>query len=208
MSTHRNRRDFQFTTALIAFGFAAMLQPALADDALYDEAPPPDAVFIRSFLPTAPSNAVDGIPPFAVTSIVENDARYSALSAAEFSLPDSGGYYALMADADGAPRLVQEPARDDRSKVHLILLNALGEDVRVVAPEHGAEVVAPTAPYSSSGRAVNPITVTLAVENVATGEQLEAFDLRLRRNQNLTFFVGPDGVELVENAFGPVVRKR
>lgn len=186
---------------------AAGMRMSHADEALYDEVPPDDAIFIRAFIDEADAQEVDGLPASVVAQIAESDGIYASLSAGEFSFPEPGRFYAILADAAGALHLVPEPQRADRSKVHLILVNATGEEVRLTAPDHGMEVVAPTAPLSAAGRAVNPIEVVLAVETPASGTVLETLDLRLRRGQNLTIVVGPQGVELVENAFGPVISR-
>ena len=85
------------------------------------------------------------------------------------------------------------------------MLNASQNDVKILAPEHGIEVVASTAPLTAASRPVNPIEVELAVANAATGALLGTFAVKLRRGQNLTFLVRSDGVELIENAYGPVV---
>jgi hypothetical protein len=185
----------------------AQTRMSQADEALYDEVPPEDAVFIRAFIGDAKVQEVGGLPASVVAAIAGNEAIYSSLSAGAFSLGDPGRFFAIVADAAGDLHLVPEPERSERSKVHLILVNATGGDVRVSAPEHGMEVVAPTAPLSASSRAVNPIEVALAVENAATGAVLETLDVRLRRGQNLTILVGPQGVDLIENAFGPVISR-
>jgi hypothetical protein len=176
-----------------------------ADEALYDEVPPEDAVFIRSFIGDADPQETGGLPASVVAAIAENESIYSSLSAGVFSFPEPGRFYAIVADAAGGLHLLPEPERSDRSKVHMILVNATDGEVRVTAPDHGMEVVAPTAPLSAAGRAVNPIEVMLAVENPASGAVLGTLDLRLRRGQDLTILVGPQGVDLIENAFGPVI---
>ena len=178
-----------------------------ADEALYDEVPPEDAVFIRAFFDEADAHEIGSLPASVVARIAENNAIYASLSAGEFSFAEPGRFYAIIADPVGGLHLVPEPARADRSKVHVILLNATGEDVRLTAPDHGMEVIAPTAPLSAAGRAVNPIEVALAVEDAVTGAVIETLDLRLRRGQNLTILVGPKGVDLIENAFGPVLSR-
>ena len=176
-----------------------------ADDALYDGIPPDDAVFVRSFIGGAEARQAGPLAAAVVARIAESGSTYSSLSAGEFSFPEPGTYYAVLADDAGDLHLVPEPERADRSKVHLILVNASGESVRVTAPEHGMEVVGPTAPLSAAGRAVNPIEVELAVESGASGTVLQTLDLRLRRGQNLTILVSSEGVDLIENTFGPVI---
>ncbi|MGI1662645.1 hypothetical protein ACRDNQ_10430 [Palleronia sp. KMU-117] len=194
-----------------ARGLAAALliavggQAAVAQDVLYTDTPPDDAIFVRSFIDTDKPRETTGLPAFAVDAIAGNGAAFSSLSAAEFGFSQAGGFYALLADAAGAVHLVPEPARADRAKVYLTVLNASDADVRLVEPTQGLEVVAPTPPLSAAARAVNPVDVRLAVESAATGEALASFDLRLRRGQNVTFLVRGGQVELIEDAYGPVV---
>jgi hypothetical protein len=187
----------------------SMAAPATAagDDALYDQIPPEDAVFIRSFAADAPAQVLGPLPAAVVAQIAEGAEVYSSLSAGEFAFPEPGRYYAIVADGAGTLHLVPEPERADRSKVRVILVNASGQEVRVTAPDHGMEVVAATPPLGAASRAVNPIDVVLAVENPASGAVLGTMDLSLRRGQNVTILVHADRVEVVEEAFGPVIAK-
>lgn len=207
MQRIRLGRSLSILGIAFALTIAGGSRASHADDALYDQAPPEDAVFIRSFIGEAAAQDIGGLPETVVAEIAESAATYSALSAGAFSFPEPGRFYAIVADGAGALHLVPEPQRADRSKVHLILVNASGEDVRVTAPDLGMEVIAPTAPLSAAGRAVNPIDVVLAVESPASGAVLKSMDLRLRRGQNLTLLVRPQGVEVIENAFGPVISR-
>jgi hypothetical protein len=201
-------KNLSFLGALIALSVSiAVPAKAAGDDVLYDQIPPEDAVFVRSFAGDALAQDVGPLPAAVVAKITEGEAAYSSLSAGEFAFPESGMYYSIVSDSAGTLHLVQEPERADRSKVHVILVNASGGDVRVTAPDHGMEVVAPTAPISAASRAVNPIDVVFAVENPASGAVLGKMELNLRRGQNLTILVHCDRVEVVENAFGPVIAK-
>jgi hypothetical protein len=182
-------------------------QASVAQDVLYADTPPDDAIFVRSFIDADEARDTAGLPGFAVGAIAKGGAAFSSLSAAEFGFPEAGGFYALVADEAGGLHLVPEPARADRAKVYLTVLNASDTDVRLVEPTQGIEVVAPTTPLSAAARAVNPADVRLAVENVATGESLASFDIRLRRGQNVTFLVREDEVELIEDVYGPVVSR-
>lgn len=182
-------------------------QAAVAEDVLYVDTPPDDAIFVRSFIDAGEARDTAGLPGFAVGAIAESGAAFSSLSAAEFGFSEAGGFFALLADGAGAVHLVPEPARADRAKVYLTVLNASDADIRLVEPTQGIEVVAPTPPLSAATRAVNPVDVRLAVESVATGEALGSFDIRLRRGQNVTFLVRADKVELIEDAYGPVVSR-
>lgn len=182
-------------------------QSAVAQEVLYADTPPDDAVFVRSFIDADEARETADLPAFAVDAIAGNGVAFSSLSAAEFGFSEVGGYYALLADDDGAVHLVPEPARADRAKVYLTVLNASDTDIRLIEPTQGVEVVAPTPPLSAAARAVNPVDVRLAIESVATGEALGSFDVRLRRGQNVTFVVRAGRVELIEDAFGPVVSR-
>jgi hypothetical protein len=199
--------SFPLLAAVCGLAIAVAWPAAASDDALYDQIPPEDAVFVRSFAAGAAAQDIGSLPAAVVARIAEGETVYSSLSAGEFSFPEPGRFYAIVADGAGMMHLVPEPERADRSKVHVILVNATDTDVRVTAPEHDMEVVAPTAPLSAASRAVNPIDVVLAVEDPASGTVLETMDLSLRRGQNLTILVRTGGVDVIENAFGPVITR-
>ena len=205
MSPTNSSSLFRITICTIALGFGSPL--AANEDALYDQVPPEDAVFIRHFAEGTAAQDVGPLPAEIVTRIAKGASVYSSLSAGEFSFSAPDRYYAIVADGAGKLHLVPEPERADRSKVHVILVNGTDAEVRVTAPDHGLEVVGPTAPLSAASRAVNPIDVVLAVETPEVDAVLETLDLRLRRGQNVTILVRSNGVDVIEDAYGPVISK-
>ena len=133
---------------------------------------------------------------------------YAAISASELPHATAGAFLSVVTSPDGQTRAISEPPRDDATKVHLILLNLGSAPARIIVQEAGTEVVAPVASDGAGLRAVNPVSVALAVERVSDGAILGSFDLRLSRGQDLTFVARADGAEVIENSFGPVLRLR
>lgn len=167
-----------------------------ADNELYDTPPPDDAAFIR-WLEPGPNQAAFGVLP-----IQHNGHAYHPVSAAQTTGAISGQFYTSATDAHGAQVVIAEPERPDRSKVHLILLNLSASVVRLALADSDVEVISKTSANEASARAVNPVSATLNVED-GNGQILGVFDVNLRRGQNLTFVVRPEGAELLENHFGP-----
>lgn len=194
--------------ALFALSLSAL--PAMADDAaLYSEAVPTDAVFVRYLDSGAPKANTFQLAGNDINLADFSDDTYVAISATDLSATgepiEAGSYYSVMATVGGTA-LISEPARETSAKVHLILVNTAPEAARLIVADAGAEVVGATEEGAAASRAVNPVAATLAVERVSDGEILGRFDVKLARGQNLTFVAGPDGARVIENAFGPVLR--
>jgi len=188
-----------------ALAMAWSTQAAFADDAaLYENALPADAVFVRVLAGTnePPTEIEFGGAQLSITS--ETLDTYSAISAADLTGVAAGGYYSLV-DGQSGPVAIQEPGRDTLAKVHLIVLNTGPEPVRLIVPSKGLEVVAHIDAGQAGGRAVNPIEIDLAVERVRDGARLGTFDVRLARGQNLTFVAGETSARLIENRLGGVL---
>ena len=176
-----------------------------AQESLYAETPPDDALFVRV---VAPADAMPSRVALAGVDLTVADAvgtDYMAVSAERIEPTLAGTYHTIVMAADGTAVQITEPARVGASKVHLILINAAAEPVRVIVPGKGMEVVAPVAGAEAAMRAVNPVAAELAVERMSDGAVLGSFDLRLRRGQDVSFVVTDAGVELVEHRFGPVL---
>lgn len=188
--------------ALLATSFAATSH---ADDtALYAEPAPADAAFVR-FIGFAPGTAVDfaGVR-FAVPQ--ETATSYVAVSSARLNDVASGTYVSVLpGEAGAALRRVDEPARDSRSKVHLLVLNASAEPVHLSTADGAMQVVGQVAPGQAASRAVNPVAVSLGLFG-ADETVLGTYDVTLRRGQNLSFVVDASGTRLIENSFGPVLK--
>jgi hypothetical protein len=176
-------------------------QGTAAQDALYEAPPPPDAVFVR-WLGELPEGQAGyrfkgaDLPPGEV-----RPQAYAAVSAALLEDAQPGSFYTVLTPPGGAPRLVPEPDRSDRSKVHLLLISCEKEPVSLVAPDLALEVIGPVSAYSAAGRAVNPVAAVLNVRNSAKGTDLGRFDLRLTRGRNLTFLACGGTAALVEHSF-------
>jgi len=168
-----------------------------ADEALYDAAIPQDAVFIR-WLAATENASVFG-QTFDATRSKGRD--YLPVSHTVLKGAQPGGFYSVFED-----RIIEEPARDDASKVHLILLNLSAAPARLVVAGKDVEVIGATGEGEALSRAVNPVQATLSV-TTDTGE-LGRFDLSLRRGQNITFVVHENAATMIENGFGPVAEVR
>lgn len=177
-------------TTLIALG---PVMGQASDQALYGTAIPDDAVFVR-WLDTPAQATVFGVP-FDANLAAGTD--YLPISAQYLPDVPQGGFYSVIGTA-----LVQEPARDDLTKVHVILLNTDESPARIVLAGGTAEVIGETAQNSAAARAVNPVKATLAVMQGET--LLGEFDVALRRGQNVTFFVQDGTVQFIKNGFAPV----
>jgi hypothetical protein len=186
-------KKFIVSTCLTTIFTLAPTLGLASNQALYGTAIPDDAVFIRWM--GTPEQATSFGAQFAPELAAGSD--YLPISARHLPDAEQGAFYSVI---DGT--LVQEPARDDPAKVHLILVNADQGSARVLLAGKDAQVIGETARNAANARAVNPVQAVLAVmlENTLLGE----FDLTLRRGQNVTFFVQDGVVHLIQNGFAPV----
>ncbi|MEN0002232.1 MAG: hypothetical protein AAF940_15240, partial [Pseudomonadota bacterium] len=167
-----------------------------ADNELYDTPPPDDAAFVR-WVGLGNQHPVFGVAP--ATHIAD---VYRPVSAAATTGAQPGAFYTATKNADGKLVIIEEPTREDTSKVHLLLLNAGDMPVQLVVAGQDMMVIDETPPGAAQSRAVNPVSTSLTVKS-GDGRELGTFDLALRRGQNLTFIVHEDTARLIENAFGP-----
>lgn len=190
----------RFTTLMLGAALGALTFTAHADteDALYGAPVPSDAVFIRLI---GEMDAPLFILGRGFTSEELPEAVYTAISASLLDGAQAGTHYTVLTGPVGA-QLIEEPGRDDPAKVHLFLLNADAADARMLVADGGPVVIDVTAQGAIASRAVNPLSVTLAVE---TADNLEAFDVVLRQGVNVTFLVSDGDVTLIEHQFGPVI---
>lgn len=176
-----------------------------AQDALYDTAPPADAVFIRWLGDAAMSETARTVFNHAFAPEAAGP-DYVAISAADLTGAAAGTHYAVFADASGAAQIVAEPARADRAKVHLFLASCDAVPMKLVVAGAGVEVAAVTKAQTVAMRAVNPVAASLAVEG-ADGAVLGQFDLTLSRGQDVTFFACKGTAEVIANTYGAVVKE-
>ncbi|MEM1078158.1 MAG: alginate O-acetyltransferase AlgF [Pseudomonadota bacterium] len=186
----------------LSFALGAILTsaaPALAaDNTLYDAPPPEDAAFLRWIEP-GPAPEIYGIAALGA----EGDV-FHPVSAAATQGARAGVFYTAARDATGALVVIEEPARPDRTKVQLTLVNLSGVPARLEVVGQDMVVVDDTATEAAAARAVNPVAVALSVVT-ASGEALGQFEVSLRRGQNLTFVARADRAELIANRFGPIL---
>ena len=180
----------------LVFSFGAV-SPAKADDALYGAAVPGDAVFVRQF------GSTDGVRIFGRNFRAEEmpDETFVAISASSLNGAVPGTFYSLVGQASNAP-LIAEPGREKNGKVHLVFVNASGAPARLLIQDNGTEVIAWTNPGEATSRAVNPVTVTLAVEGQ---EGIMPVEAKLRRGQNVSILVTDGNARIVPDTFGPVI---
>lgn len=167
-----------------------------ADNQLYDAPPPDDAAFLRWI-------EADVAPEvLGVSTLGADDDAFRPVSATETTGATIGAFYTAARAANGDVVVIEEPARADRAKVLITLINLTDAPVRLVLQDKGIDVIAATDVNAAGARAVNPVSVTLTVIS-GTDTVLGTFDAQLRRGQNVTFVARPDGAELIENRFGP-----
>ena len=190
---------------LLAFATSMNLAPTVwADDAsLYAEPAPADAAFVR-FIGFEPGASVE-FEGVRFTVPDEKETSYVAVSSARMQATQSGAFVSVLpGQTDGLDR-IDEPAREGRSRVHLIVVNASSAPVHLRTADGAMAVVEDVAPGASASRAVNPVSVSLGLFG-AEAQALDTFDVALRRGQNLSFVVDEHGVRLIENSFGPVLK--
>lgn len=182
----------------VAAGISTSSLGAEEENALYGAALPVDAVFVRHI-------GAAGFPVHVLgRSFAPGDfdaTAYTAVAAEVLEGAVAGSFYTILTDG-GESHLIQEPGRNDRSRVHLFLLNASGADARLVVAHGGPEVIANVPKGEIETRSVNPLAVELSVETVAGATD---FDVVLRRGVNVTFLVEDGAVRLIEHRFGPVI---
>ena len=188
-------KTFLTTTALLSAAGMALAN----DDQLYKAPPPDDAAFIRLLDVAAPQTV------FGVGIDNKEGFAYRAVSAAKADGAVAGQFYAAVTGQDGELIIIEEPARDDTSKVHLFLVNLSGAPVRVELDGRDVQVIGDTAVNASGVRAVNPVAATLNVV-AEDGTVLGSFDVALRRGQNLTFVARDGAAEVIENSFGTNIK--
>ncbi|WP_424969280.1 alginate O-acetyltransferase AlgF [Dinoroseobacter sp. S76] len=186
----------KFIALGICLAGAGALQAA--DNTLYDAPPPEDAAFLRWIEP--------GLAPeiYGIAALGAEGDVFHPVSAAATEGAQAGVYYTAARDAEGTLVVIEEPARPDRTKVQLTLVNLAEAPVRLEVAGQDMVVVGETATGTAAARAVNPVAVALTVVT-ADGAALGQFEVRLRRGQNLTFVARAEGAELIANRFGPTL---
>ncbi|MBO9476723.1 alginate O-acetyltransferase AlgF [Shimia sp. R11_0] len=193
-----------FFAATIAACCVAMPLTGMAQDAaLYEEAIPDDAAFVRVFDTSGDHTGSIEVSGATFSMEAANKGHYVPISASKLTDGSVGHYLSAFRNAEGTVRIIEEPARSGAGKVHLILLNADVSAVRLTVAERGVEVVSAVEAGDAGIRAVNPVAVRLAVERVSDAQVLGDFDVALNRGQDLTFWVSNGTARMVKNSFGP-----
>jgi len=189
-----------FTASLFALTLASATWAE--DTGLYAEPAPDDAAFVR-FIGFADRADVQ----FAGHSfdVPEEQAAYVAVSATRLNGVAAGQYISVVNHPDGH-RVISEPARGTRTKVHLFVVNASPEPVSLKLGDGSMTVIDTVAPGTAESRAVNPVSAQLALFAEGQTEALAHFDVALRRGQNLSFVAQTGRTDLIAHRFGPVVR--
>ena len=110
----------------------------------------------------------------------------------------------MIKTQDGATQVIAEPARADRSKVHLFLMRCGEDAVELVVPTGAGtpnvtSVIGPLKTPGAAGRAVNPVATPLAVIESASQKEIARFEVTLARGQNLTFYACDGQARMIEN---------
>ncbi|WP_147125343.1 alginate O-acetyltransferase AlgF [Shimia ponticola] len=177
-------------------------QAALAEreDGLYGAVVPKGAAFVRVLGASSESLTILGrkVP----TTELPEDV-YVAFAPGVLPEAKDGAHYTVFEAAGQVLSVVEEPARDKPGKVYLSMVN-LGSELPAAlsVADGGPEVLGDVAVGAAATRAVNPLSVTLGV---SYGSDATTFYVVLRRGQNLSFVVLPDGsVEMIKDTYGPV----
>lgn len=195
---------FQTLSRAACFAFLIASAPVMADDALYPNALPDDAVFVRSFVSQDTTPEIDGVRIPSLDAATCRD--FCALSAADLTTLAPRSYVSVIQTHDGSVQVIEEPPRAAKSKVNLLVINAGDHPVRLVVADRDIEVVAPVQPSAAGSRAVNPVTAKLAVTSVDQPTVLATFDVALSRGQDLTFLVNGNDVDMIVDGYGPVLK--
>lgn len=151
------------------------------DEELYGAPLPDDAAFVR-VLGAQEGDAVDA---FGVT--LTNDGHYTVILADTTDGIEPNQYVTVLPGAT----VVHLPLKDT-TKVQIGLFNGGYESDVVLKTADGKVTIAEATSNGAGFREVNPIVVPVAV--FAGDEMLgERIELQLRRGENPTLFVAPDG---------------
>ena len=186
-------------TAATTFG-AARADNKNEDESLYDPAPPADSAYIRLIAGAAVEAITigDAIFPAGDAARVEPyrilpAGQYDVAGAASGSVTlEAGSSYSYVAAGVGAPKLIKDDIVADAAKCGLMLYNLSDSVARLYVPGRNIEIVGDVATGAEKTRAVNAITVDLAV---GAGEaEVAAFpEVKLRRRAHFTFVLSGSG---------------
>lgn len=175
---------------MTAFPFGMALADDEGVDALYDAALPDDAAFVR-FLSFGQNESPD-VFGIEVLPAAMQSQDYIVVRADQYDGLDAGQFLTVI-PARNRSALIYEDAKRERRKVLVSLVN-LNESDNISLQTSKGEVflVQPLEALQVGHRLVNPVSVSLAVFDGVTVLGTP-FDVQLRRGQDLTIIVKPDG---------------
>lgn len=198
--TITRRRILGATASFTAFAAMGLPSRANEDAALYDPAPPADSAYLRVIALNAEKERSVTVGPARFDVAAEAAVTpYKVLSAGEWPVAaggepsdvslDVGGSYSLALGLDGAATLIKDEIVEDPAKCGLMLYNLTGGAARLYVPVKDIDIVPEQPPGGHKTRAVNAITVDLAV--AVDGAEIARFDeVKLRRRSHFSFIVG------------------
>jgi len=194
----KHTKPFAAGLAALVLGTASWAE----DTGLYAAPAPDDAAFVRFLGFEGTEQAT-----FAgyLFDLPQEHGAYIAISADRLAGIEPGQHVSLVKGPDRAITIT-EPERDTRTKVHLFVVNAGSAPVSLKLADGSMTVIEHVAPGTAQSRAVNPVSARLALFADGQTEALAAFDVALRRGQNLSFVARAEGAEVVTHRFGPVVQ--
>lgn len=177
--------------SIIAF-LALLLVPfsafAAGEESLYAPVPPADSAFVRTVNLSDAKTAVllDGVAfPAGENAQVSN---YSVIKQGERSLSvgdkkqpvtiEAKQYYTIAITQDGTAKIIKDALIEDPSKAMLYFYNlSSSANASLAVPSHKATVFEKVAATDSASRAINAVSVDLAVKagetDVSTLEKVE-----------------------------------
>jgi alginate O-acetyltransferase complex protein AlgF len=200
------------TEALALAAALAALLPvtAVAQEALYDPAPPPNSAFVR-FVDAARASAsgsVDGteldVSGDGVSSFVVVPAgahRVALGSTSGEATFDAGNYYTVVFNEAGAsgPAIIRDDVLTNPAKAGLHFYNLSGKPgLSLTAPKQNVAIFEQVGPGEMKFRPVGAVDVDLAV--TAAGETLAdvgSVKLERRAAKSVIVLASADGVETV-----------
>lgn len=174
------------------------------EDALYGAPVPEGAVFLRALAPLDPQFEIFGqrLEATALASGAFASGAFVAIAPDVLPSVPPGAHYSVHLSTGGDLIATQEPDREDPTKVALTLLNVDAPWAELRVAGGGPVVIAKTPANDAKARGVNPVQVTL---EVVTDTTTTAFDVTLRRKQNLTFVArAGQPPEMIIDTYGPV----
>ena len=196
--------SLEFRILCIAVAFWAASSALAQDNSLYTEAASDDASFVR-FVGFQGGTLASFAGKTFDLSLVDAGA-YIPVSSSTLEDVPAGRFQTVLRKVDGSVVTVVEAARNRQTKIFLFLINTTQQPLELRLADNSATVIEAVPSGESGQRGVNPVSVSLGVFAQGADNPLGAFDVQLQRGQNLSFVATEQGIELIENSFGPVAK--